>query len=199
MKQIEITVRLTESYEDAIKKIESLGYKFKEECYIHDIYMTSKLNELSINNIQYVLKNSVLLRNIKTDEKDIKKITYKNKEFDTNGDVISEKKINVDIQDIENAQKLFEALNFSKLIDVKYKVVAYKKDGVDFAFQLVENLGTMIEYESKKDFEGKTLEEINNEKEKLYEDLKTTGILFTGEKDVKKAYELIEKKLRNEI
>ena len=44
--------------------------------------MTSKLQELNINNIQYILKNSILLRNLKLADRELKKITYKNKEYD---------------------------------------------------------------------------------------------------------------------
>lgn len=44
--------------------------------------MTSKMEELNIKNIQYILKNSVLLRHLKLNDKEIKKITYKNKEYD---------------------------------------------------------------------------------------------------------------------
>lgn len=79
MKQIEITVRLNEDVKVAIKKLEKLGYKKIKESDIEDIYLTSKLNELNKDNIQYILKKSVLLRKLKLADKEIKKITYKNK------------------------------------------------------------------------------------------------------------------------
>ena len=46
------------------------------------IYISSKLDELNKDNIQYILKKSVLLRNLKLEDKEINKITYKNKELD---------------------------------------------------------------------------------------------------------------------
>ena len=113
------------------------------------------------------------------------------------GDVISEQKINLDINDIAKAEKLFEFLDFKRLVNVKYKVIVYEKDGKEFAFQIVENLGTLIEYENAKDFNNITLNEINSEKQKMYNEIKTTGIEITDEIDVKKAYELISKKLNN--
>lgn len=198
MKQIEITVRLEEELKDVHKKLNESGFYIKEECDVNDIYMTSKLNELDIDNIRYILKNSVLLRSIKTEEGESKKITYKNKEYDSNGDVISEKKINIDIQNIEKAQKLFEYLNFNKLVEVKYHVVVYKKEDVEFALQIVDDLGNLIECESRNDFEGKSLDEINNVKRNMYDMLKKTGLKMTEELDVKKAYELIQKKLLKE-
>lgn len=84
MKQIEVTVRINESFEKASKKLENLGFKIIRESDIDDIYMTSKFKELNANNIQYVLKNSILLRNLKLKDKEVKKITYKNKEYDSN-------------------------------------------------------------------------------------------------------------------
>lgn len=191
MKQIEITVRLNENIQSAIDKLEKQGFKKIRESKIDDVYMTSKLKELNKDNIQNILKKSVLLRSLKLDNKEIKKITYKNKEIDEKGDVISEQKINLDCNDLEKAKELFEHLEFKELIRVKYKVVVYSKDKVEYAFQDVENLGTLIEYENVEDFEGKSLEKINNAKKKMYNEIKNTGIYITEEKDVKKAYELI--------
>lgn len=111
------------------------------------------------------------------------------------GNVISEQKINVDIQDIEKAKKIFECLGFKKLVEVKYHVIVYEKNKTEFAFQIVENLGTLIEFENESDFDGKTLEEINIVKQKMFEKIKNTGIQISNEIDVKKAYELIKKNL----
>jgi len=197
MKQIEITVRLDENMQSAIMKLEKQGFKKIRESKIDDIYMTSKLKELNKDNIQIILRKSVLLRNLKLEDKEIKKITYKNKEIDKNGDIISEQKIDLDCSDLEKAKDLFEHLEFEELIRVRYKVTVYSKDKVEYAFQDVEKLGVLIEYENIDDFAGKTLDEINSAKDKMFEEIKNTGINVTDEKDVKKAYELILKKYFN--
>lgn len=191
MKQIEITVRLNENMQSAIKKLEMQGFKKIREGEIDDLYMTSKLNELKKDNIQNILKKSVLLRNLKFENKEIKKITYKNKEIDENGNVISEEKTNLDCNDLEKAKDLFEHLEFEELIKVRYKIIVYSKDEVEYAFQDVENLGTLIEYENTEDFTGKSLDEINDTKNNMYNEIKNTGVNLTDEMDVKKAYELI--------
>lgn len=191
MKQIEITVRLKENMQSAIRKLEMQGFEKIRESEIYDIYMTSKFKELNENNIQNILKKSVLLRSLKLENREIKKITYKNKEFDEKGDVISEEKINLDCSDLEEAKDLFKHLEFEELIRVRYKVLVYSKDKIEYAFQDVENLGTLIEYESIEDFEGKPLDEINEAKDNMYNEIKNRGINLTEEKDVKKASELI--------
>lgn len=198
MKQIEITVRLDENMQSAISKLENQGFKKIRESQIDDVYMTAKLKELNKDNIQTILKKSVLLRNLKLENKEIKKITYKNKEIDKNGDVISEQKINLDCSDLEKAKDLFQHLEFEELIRVRYKVTVYSNGKVEYAFQDVENLGVLIEYENMDDFEGKSLDEINSVKKNMFEEIKNTGINLTEEKDVKKVYELILDKYFNE-
>ena len=197
MKQIEITVRLDENMQSAISKLENQGFKKIRESQIDDVYMTAKLKELNKDNIQTILKKSVLLRSLKLENKEIKKITYKNKETDKDGDIISEQKINLDCSDLEKAKDLFEHLEFEELIRVRYKVTVYGKGKVEYAFQDVENLGLLIEYENMNDFEGKSLDEINTVKKNMFEEIKNTGINLTEEKDVKKAYELILNKYFN--
>lgn len=80
---------------------------------------------------------------------------------------------------------------------MRYKVTVYGKGKVEYAFQDVENLGVLIEYENMEDFEGKSLDEINSVKKNMFEEIKNTGINLTEEKDVKKAYELILNKYFN--
>lgn len=193
MRQIEITVRLDEKIENAVEKLIKKGYKLIRESDICDIYMTNKYNKLSSDNIQDILKKSVLLRSLKLENKEIKKITYKNKEYDENGNVVSEKKINLNCDDLEKAYELFLHLDFEKLVEVKYHVSVYEKNGIEFAFQNVENLGYLIEYENVEDFENEPLSKINSEKQKMFEFMKSEGLILTDELDVKKAKELILK------
>lgn len=194
MKQIEITVRLIDKMENAIAKLENKGFKKIRESDVYDIYLSNLDSEIKKENIQEFLKHSVLLRNLKVDGKEENKITYKYKELDINGDVISEQKVNMNCDDLKKAEELFSCLGFYKLIEVKYHVIVYEKNGKEFAFQIVENLGTLIEYENVNDFTGKSVLEINNAKKEMLKEIKEYDISITNEYDVKKAFELIKKK-----
>lgn len=167
MKQIEITTRLNEDISIAIAKLESLGFKKVRESYLKDIYLSQLVKNINSNNIIEILASSVLLRHIKTNDYEGRKITYKNKEYDENDTVLSETKVSVDCNDLEEAKKLFEYLKFEELISVISHVLVFKKDNVELALQDVDNLGILIEYENDNDFTGKTSEEIINEKEKM--------------------------------
>lgn len=195
MKQIEITTRVNETLDEAIEKLKKYGFKKIRESRIEDTYLTQKKKELSKENILQVLSSCVLLRYLKVNnDQVIKKITYKNKVYDGN-QVISEEKINLNCDDLETAFELFKALNFEKIIDVKYDVLVMAKENLEFAFQNVENLGLLVEYENINDFDGKSNEEILEEKKKMIVELKSYGFDVTDEFDVKKAYELISKEL----
>ena len=192
MRQIEITVRVKEPLDKAIIKLEKLGFKNIRESNVDDVYMTQLKDKLNKENIQYILSNSVLLRYLNVNGKEFKKITYKNKVYD-NGNVISEQKVNVDCNNLENAKKLFECLNFEELVEVKYHILVMEKNGMELAFQYGENIGTLIEYENINDFSDKTIDEIKVEKENMQKSIKDLGLEITEETDVKKAWELIEK------
>lgn len=194
MRQIEITVRVKEPLDKAINKLEKLGFENIRESNVDDVYMTQLKDKLNKENIQYILSNSVLLRYLNVNGKEFKKISYKNKVYD-NGNVISEKKVNVECNNLESAKQLFEYLNFEELVEVKYNVLVMEKNGIELAFQYGDDIGVLIEYENKNDFSNKTNEEIRLEKENMYNYIKKSGIEITEEIDVKKAWELIEKSI----
>ena len=73
----------------------------------------------------------------------------------------------------------------------------YEKNGIELAFQNVEGLGSMIEYENEEDFENKNQLEIEEAKQKMEEKIESFALLIEKERDVKKAKELIEKSIKD--
>lgn len=195
MKQIEITTRVLDSLNEVSNKLIKLGFKKIRTSIIDDIYMCQNIMSIEKDSISEYLKKSVLIRYLDTGEKIFKKLTYKNKVFNANGMTISEEKINVDINDINKAKSLFLALNFSELIRVKYECIVYERNGLELAFQEVDGLGLLLEYENVNDFEGIGLDKITETKNLMLREIKNLGVKTTDEIDVKKAYELIEKRL----
>ncbi|MCI6900051.1 MAG: hypothetical protein MR846_05630 [Tenericutes bacterium] len=195
MKQIEITVKVNNTLDEVDKILISKGFKLIRKSRVEDEYVCP--NDINVNreNILKVLSSSVLIRYLKTQDGEFKKITYKDKKYDKNDMVISEEKINVSINDIQSAHKLFKKINFKNLVDVKYDVIVYSNNDYEFAFQNVEGLGLLLEFENANDFEGASDEAIANEKQKMYEIIKNYGIKVENNYDIKKAYELVMKKL----
>lgn len=192
MKEVEITVKVKDRFEDAIKIIESEGFVKIRESHIKDVYLSQHIKMLK-NNIENVLNKSVLLRYLKTDDREYKKITYKHKVYDKD-QLIAEEKINLACEDLDKAEKLFKALGFENLLTVEYDCPVYAKDGLELAFQKVKNLGLLLEVESKLDFTNANYDDIKQEKKRLFKQISQLGLDIGLQRDIKKAKELIKRK-----
>ncbi len=199
MKQIEITVRVEDGFEKIVNILVQNGFSKLRVSRVEDKYLSQSYASLEENNFIDILSSCVLLRYLKVNsdssEKVFKKITYKNKKY-LNNHVISEEKINVNCDDLEEAEKLFNCLGYKKIVDVNYDVIVYSKDDVELAFQNVEGLGMLLEYENNKDFSLATDDEILETKKRMWDYINSLGINIGENYDVKKAYELLLSKTR---
>jgi len=195
MKQIEITTRVNNTLEEVDSILTKQGFKVIRKSRIEDNYKTSFYNELKKDNILDILSKSVLIRYLNVNgEQEFKKLTYKNKVYE-NDTVISEEKINVNIDDVEKANNLFNAIGFKTIVNVNYDVIVYSNGSVELCFQDVEGLGLLLEYENENDFEGVSNDDIMKEKENMLAEIKKYNLDITDDIDVKKAFELIENSL----
>lgn len=195
MKQIEVTTYVNNTLEEIDKILTNQGFKIIRKSKIEDKYLTLSYDKLNKKNILDILSECVLIRYLCVNKKDeFKKITYKKKNYE-GSTVISEEKINVNIDNIDKAEQLFNSLNFKNIVNVNYDVIVYEKDNLELAFQDVEGLGILLEYEHEADFSDYTNEEILLEKEKMLAEIKKYNLNISDDYDVKKAFELINKKL----
>lgn len=190
MREIEITVKVFDSVEKTKDILARQGLKIVDTYSTKDIYLSQDIN-LS-QSIESVLNKSVILRQIVTPSKVIKKIVHKNKVYD--GDtLLYEDKINLKCEDLENAKLLFEALDFKELVIVQYDSFVYQKEGLELSFQNVKDLGLLLEIESdKKKLESE--EDVMQEKRRLYNLAKSLSLNIGDELNIKKAKALIEKR-----
>ena len=191
MKEIEITVKVFDSVEKTKDILARQGLKIVDTYSTKDIYLSQDTN-LS-QSIESVLNKSVILRQIVTPSKVIKKIFHKNKIYD--GDtLLYEDKINLKCEDLENAKLLFEALDFKELVIVQYDSFVYQKGGgLELSFQNVKDLGLLLEIESdKKKLESE--EDVMQEKRRLYNLAKSLSLTIGDELNIKKAKALSEKR-----
>lgn len=195
MREIEVTARVNNSIKEIDKILKDQGFMFVEKYTINDEYMTLNYESITKKNIFNVLKSCILIRHLYLENNIEKKmITHKQKEYD-NGTAISDTKIDLQIDDTKKAVQLFEKLNFKTIVKVSDNIYVYEKDGFSIAVEDVKDLGILIEYENPKDFSGYTNEEILKEKEKMYEKLKALNLSLGDSYDIKKAYELLLKKI----
>lgn len=194
MKQIEITTIVKQNLKEIDNILSKQGFKIIRKSNIKDRYMSQEINKLNKDNILEVLSKSLIIRYLNVNNKDIiKKLTYKNKKIKDNK-ILTEEKIDINVDDLDKTEQLLSAIGFKKLVDVKYDVIVYQKDNLEFAFQQVEGLGLLLEYESTKDYENYTNNEILKEKKKMIDEVKKYNIEISNDFDIKKAFELIKKR-----
>ena len=193
MKQIEITAQLLGDLNTQVNLLQRQGFTISKRARVEDEYLTQHSGSVNEGNVVDVLAHSVLLRHLKENDKIYRQITYKKKEY-LNNQVIGEEKYNIPCDDLMVAQKLFIALGFHTLVNVRYDVIEVQKGAIRFAFQNVEGLGVLVECESPQDCSNMPSTEISQEKEKLYQLLKSFGLPIGPDINIQKAKELVLKK-----
>ena len=99
----EICVEVKDSLENAVKRLSDLGYIISDRYTTCDNYFT-KLDKHSIEQSSYqdLLNNSIIVRLVKSENGEDKKIMYKSKTI-IDGKVIDEKKYSVKVDDTMKA------------------------------------------------------------------------------------------------
>ncbi len=185
MKETELTVEVFEKENSIETKLKNIGFKIIEEYTIDDIYMSNKHDCLKNLSNYDILKNTLLLRNI---NKEKKEIVYKKKEFNEKGEVLFEEKYKIPIEDTVSAEKFFECIGFKKIFEMYNYTKLYEKDGIELNVQKMKNLGIFIELEMN------TLEkDLVKTREKMKGILKSLPIKIGKDFDVKKAHLMLDK------
>lgn len=147
MRETEITVQVFDELLDIEKVLVKNGYHKKEEYCLHDHYFT-KFEDAKIVDYKTLLASSILIRTIKQDEKCTHCMIYKNKKLDQNGNVSSEEKIRVKIDNEQNCIKILKSAGLNNWCNLKNDSIVYADEsGSEIALQVVNGLGIFIEME----------------------------------------------------
>lgn len=158
----EVTVRVTCSKDELMKCLINKGFEKGREFSLDDYYFIPKTLDTKTLSTREILSKAVIIRYIVNEGKVSKKITFKIKNIADNGDIINQQAINCDIYDIEEAKKLFEALGFYEIMNIKEKDEIYSKNGFELAIKYIENSDILIEIETEPNTEWDTIEKIKN-------------------------------------
>ena len=160
MKETEITVQVLMPLALAINKLEEKGYTLEEKYTMRDRYFTHFSNkEISTVSYEKLIKNSLLIRTITSNNSSYSQLTYKNKEYNTNREVISEQKYVCKIESEESAYNILSSMGLNSYLTVNQKLWIFKNNKTHFSLQEVENLGLFIEIEQQNGMENLSSEE----------------------------------------
>lgn len=160
----EITVKVNSSYDELHRDLTNKNFKIVEKYQLNDIYLVH--NEIDIDNtpIREILQSCILIRDIV----DItKKLTYKYKKNSNNGEILEQGKVECIIENINDALKFFEYINYSKLLEIKDTCIIYTNNDIELAVQLVNDNYIFIEIEDKGEHTNKIYTDITDMKKDL--------------------------------
>lgn len=187
MRETEITAQIFDDYQTTKQKLLAQGYNEIHSFEMIDSYFTS----LSNTNIEYqeLINNSFLLRKFSDDSTHY--MIYKNKEFDKDGNVVSEEKITTKIESVESVKNILNKANFNNYANISTKNYVFKKEHIEFVLQDVESLGLFIEIE-----EFKTMKNLSTDEklEKLITFLKELNLNIGNNYNCKKIELIIKQK-----
>ena len=177
----EITVKVLCSENELLDCLIKQGFKEGRTFSLDDYYYIP--SELDIQNMttREILSKAIILRYIVDGEKTIQKIMYKIKNIADNGDIISQKAINCDVLNIEDAKKLFKSLDYYEIMNIKENDIIYYKNKFELAIKFIENGDILIEIETEANTEWDTIEKIK----KIISEMKLP--IEKGEYFIKKA------------
>lgn len=154
----EITIKITCSNEQLIKHLTDKGFCEGRKFTLDDYYLIPKDLKLDDLTTRDILSKAVIIRYIVDDGKIIQKITFKKKDINGNGEILSQKAINCDVLDYKSGINLFNELGYYQIMNIKESDIIYYKDKLELAIKLIENSNTLIEIETDDNF--KTIVEL---------------------------------------
>ena len=149
----EITIKITCSNEQLIKHLTDKGFCEGRKFTLDDYYLIPKDLKLDDLTTRDILSKAVIIRYIVDDGKIIQKITFKKKDINGNGEILSQKAINCDVLDYKAGINLFNELGYYEIMNLKESDVIYYKDKLELAIKFIENSSTLIEIETDENFE----------------------------------------------
>lgn len=183
----EITIRILCSKEELIRHLEEKGLKKWRKFTLDDHYLIPKILKLEELTVREILAKAVIVRNIDNDGKIVNKITFKSKNINEKGEIVSQTATSCEVLDYTEAIRLFEELGYYEIMNIIEDDIIYYNDKIELAIKDVYNGDLLIETETNNNIT--TIEE-------LKEIIESLEIPF--EKDnyfVKKAEERIGKVL----
>lgn len=148
----EITVKVNTTYDKLHNILLKNNFIIKEEYTVKDTYMINKEIDITKLNDLEVLKQCILVRDVVDIEKSL---VYKNKEYDSEGNINKQSKIKCPILDIDKGIKFMEEINYIKLFNIIDKCIVYVNNDNELVVELVNDKYIFIELESNPEYINK--------------------------------------------
>ena len=156
----EVTIKVISTKEELIKILIDKEFKRGREFSLDDYYFIPNDIDKDKLSTREILSKAVIIRYIIDENKVIQKITFKRKNLDEKGNILSQDSVNCDIKDIEDAKRLFKAIGYSEIMNIKENDIIYYKNNFELALKFVKSGDLLIEIETEENTEWDTIDKI---------------------------------------
>lgn len=154
----EITIRILCSKEELVKHLEEKGLKKGRKFRLDDHYLIPKILKIEELTIREILSKAVIIRNIYNDGKIVNKITFKKKNINEKGEIVSQAATSCEVLDYTEGIRLFEELGYYEIMNIIEDDIIYYNDNIELAIKDINNGDLLIETETNKNIT--TIEEL---------------------------------------
>ena len=156
----EVTIKVISTKKELIKILTDKKFKRGRKFSIDDYYFIPNDIDKDKISAREILSKAIIIRCIVYEDKIIQKITFKRKNIDKKGNILTQNSINCDITNINDAKRLFEAIGYSEIMNIKENDIIYYKNNFELALKFVKNGDLLIEIETEKNTEWDTIDKI---------------------------------------
>ena len=158
----EITVKIKCNLDELYNILEKKDFKIVDKFSMDDTYFVPNEIDLDKINSRQILMQAILVRDItgKISNRRTKKMTFKIKNFDEYGNILSQSAVNCDILNTDDAKRLLNAIGYQEIMNIKENDIVYEKDGLQLAIKDIENGDNLIEVETTESADLNTIEKL---------------------------------------
>lgn len=164
----EITVKIKCTYEKLEIMLKKQCFKELDKYSTTDIFLIPNEIDIKKETSREILKRAILLREFNgiTTNRNNKKITFKKKDINDKGEILSQSSIKCSIDSIEDAKELFENIGYKEIMKIDELHTSYERDGLKLIVK--KNISTnviLIEIETNEKYQ--TIEQLKLEINKI--------------------------------
>ncbi len=149
----EITLKVNISDDEFLKFLENNNFKEKERFSLNDYYFIPKDLPIDKLSVREILAKAIIIRDIQGSNTRIPRLTYKIKNINDKGEIISQKAVNCNIYDKEEAKKFLEAIGYYEIMYIYENDILYDNGEIEVATKHIKDFKTMIEIETDEKFD----------------------------------------------
>lgn len=159
----EITLRVMIPKDEFNDFLDKNGFKETETFTMDDYYFIPKDLDLEKFSIREIIAKALIIRDIKGNHTRIPKITYKIKDINEKGEIVSQKAISCNVYDKQEAKDLLNAIGYFEIMNIKESDIVYGNGDIEIGTKHIKNFDSVlieIETDEKYDTVDKLIEKV---------------------------------------